>query len=104
MKILIFSVLILITVNLKSQSIQVSDLDSAIATADRLIETNPGVFFRNVESLIVSYDGLTRFERYYNGIHRDSLHHIQSQTKSIVSLLLGIAIDKGFVQSEDNPA
>jgi CubicO group peptidase (beta-lactamase class C family) len=101
MRILILSALILISLNLKSQSIQASDLDSAIATADRLIATNPRVFFRNVESLIVSYDGLTRFEKYYNGIHRDSLHHVQSQTKSIVSLLLGIAIDKGFVKSED---
>lgn len=102
MRVLILSALILITLNLKSQTIQVSDLDSAIATADRLIETNPRVFFRNVESLIVSYDGQTRFEKYYNGIRRDSLHNIQSQTKSIVSLLLGIAIDKGFVQSEED--
>ena len=101
MKILILSALILITLNLKSQTIQVSDLDSAIAIEDKLIETNPRIFFRNVESFIVSYDGVTRFEKYYNGIQKDSLHQIQSQTKSIVSLLLGIAIDKGFVQSED---
>ena len=101
MKVLILSAILLITLNLKSQTIQVSDLDSAIATADRLIETNPRIFFKNVESFIVSHDGEIRFEKYYSGIHKDSLHHIQSQTKSIVSLLLGIAIDKGFVQSED---
>lgn len=103
MKILILSALILITLNIKSQTIQVADLDSAIATADRLIETDPRIFFRNVESFIVSYDGQTRFEKFYHGINKDSLHHIQSQTKSIVSLLLGIAIDKGFVQGEDEP-
>jgi CubicO group peptidase (beta-lactamase class C family) len=44
-----------------------------------------------------------RFEKYYNGFNKDSLHLIQSQTKSIVSLLLGIAIDKGFVPSENEP-
>jgi hypothetical protein len=44
MRILVLSALILISLNLKSQSIQVSDLDSAIATADRLIETNPQGF------------------------------------------------------------
>jgi CubicO group peptidase (beta-lactamase class C family) len=92
MKVLILSVLILITLNLQSQTIQLTDLDSATATADRLIETNPRIFFKNVECFIVSYDGQTR---------KDLLHHIQSQTKSIVSLLLGIAIDKGFVQGED---
>jgi hypothetical protein len=44
MSILFLSALILITLNLKSQTIQVSDLDSAIIRADRLIETNPGAF------------------------------------------------------------
>lgn len=103
MKILILSALILITLHLKSQIIQVSDLDSAIAIADKLIETNPRAFFKNVESFIVYSEGKIRFEKYYNGIHKDSEHHIQSQTKSIVSLLLGIAIDKGFVQGENEP-
>ena len=103
MKILILSALILMTLNLKSQTLQVSDLDSAIIIADRLIETNPRVFFKNVESFIVCHDGKIRFEKYYHGIQKDSLHHIQSQTKSIVSLLLGIAIDKGFVPDENEP-
>lgn len=94
-------VLILISINLNSQYIKVADLDSVILTADRLIETNPRVFFKNVESFIVWYDGKIRFEKYYNGAEKDSLHQIQSQTKSIVSLLLGIAIDKGFVAGED---
>jgi CubicO group peptidase (beta-lactamase class C family) len=95
-------ILISISVNLNSQYIKVTDLDSVILTADRLIETNPRVFFRNVESLIVFYDGKIRFEKYYNGAEKDSLHQIQSQTKSIVSLLLGIAIDKGFVSGEND--
>ncbi|MBK7628029.1 MAG: serine hydrolase [Bacteroidales bacterium] len=94
-------VLISISVNLNSQYIKVTDIDSVILTADRLIETNPRVFFKNVESFIVWYDGKIRFEKYYNGAEEDSLHQIQSQTKSIVSLLLGIAIDKGFIADEN---
>lgn len=103
MRIFFLSMMILISLNLRSQIIKDSDLDSAILKADRLIETNPRIFFKNVESFIVYFDGKIRFEKYYNGINKDSLHLIQSQTKSIVSLLLGVAIDKGFVSSENEP-
>ncbi|OGU56466.1 MAG: hypothetical protein A2X64_03385 [Ignavibacteria bacterium GWF2_33_9] len=88
--------------NIKSQSIENIELDSVILTLDKLIENESRKFFKNVESVIVFYDGIIRFEKYYNGFHKDSLHHIQSQTKSIVSLLMGIAIDKGFVVSEND--
>jgi CubicO group peptidase (beta-lactamase class C family) len=75
-------------------------LDLAISKADSIISADNRVFFRNVESLIVYSHGEIQFEKYYNGYKKDSLHHTQSQTKSIVSLLMGIAIDKGFVKSE----
>lgn len=103
MKIIFLSMMIFISSNIKSQIINITDLDSAISKVDRLIETDSRIFFKNVESLIVFSDGKIRFEKYYNGSHKDSLHHIQSQTKSIVSLLMGIAIDKGFILSENEP-
>jgi len=78
-------------------------LDSAIMVADRIIETDNRIFFKNVESIIVFSDGELNFEKYYNGYKRDSLHLIQSQTKSIVALLMGIAIDKGFIENENVP-
>jgi CubicO group peptidase (beta-lactamase class C family) len=86
-----------------SQQQNFAKLDSAILVADKLIETDPRVFFKNVESFIVYSRGKIMFEKYYNGSGKDSLHHIQSQTKSIVALLMGIAIDKGFVKSENEP-
>ena len=86
-----------------SQQVNYVKLDSAITFADHLIETDPRAFFQNVESFIVYSQGETRFEKYYHGAGKDSLHQIQSQTKSIVSLLMGIAIDKGFVKSENEP-
>jgi len=86
-----------------SQKIEAPKLDSAIVKADRLIETDTRVFFKNVESLIVYSQDEIIFEKYYNGFHKDSLHQIQSQTKSIVALLMGIAIDKGYVKSENEP-
>lgn len=72
----------------------------SIEVADSLIEADPRDFFRNVESFTVYHLGEIKFEKYYHGTQRDSLHHIQSQTKSVVSLLLGIAIDKGFITNE----
>lgn len=101
MKKVLFFIMILISSNIKSQKIEINELDSAIFTLDRLIENDSRILFKNVESVIVFYDGNIRFEKYYNGFQKDSLNHIQSQTKSIVSLLMGIAIDKGFVLSED---
>ncbi len=69
-------------------------LDSAILAADRIISNDKRAFFKNVESLIVYSQGVIKFEKYYNDFKKDSLHMIQSQTKSVVSLLLGIAIDQ----------
>ena len=47
-------------------------------------------------------DGNVKLERYFFGAEKDSLHQVRSQTLSIVGLLLGIAIDHGFIASEEN--
>ena len=86
-----------------SQKIDNLALDSALTKSDRIISTDNRAFFKNVESLIVYSNGEIKFEKYYNGYKKDSLHHTQSQTKSIVSLLMGIAIDKGYIKSENDP-
>jgi CubicO group peptidase (beta-lactamase class C family) len=89
---------LLMVCNSFGQKIDSSELDAA-----SIITTDNRVFFKNVESIIVYSDGEIKFEKYYNGFKKDSLHQIQSQTKSIVALLMGIAIDKGFVKSENEP-
>jgi len=38
------------------------------------------------------------YEKYFNGFSKDDLIHIASVTKSIISLLVGIAIDKGYIR------
>jgi CubicO group peptidase (beta-lactamase class C family) len=83
------------------QKVVESKLYSALLKTDSLIENSPREFFKNVESLIVYNQGEIFFEKYYNGFNKDSLHHIQSQTKSVVALLMGIAIEKGFIKSEN---
>ncbi|HOW25492.1 MAG TPA: serine hydrolase [Bacteroidales bacterium] len=101
-RIYLFSIIVTISANAFSQHIEVAKLDSAITFADKLIETDPREFFKNVESFIVWSQGNIISEKYYHG-YKDTLHHTQSQTKSIVSLLMGIAIDKGFIKSENVP-
>ena len=86
-----------------SQNIDKSELANAIQKADRIIENDTRIFFKNVESVIV-YSALELiFEKYYNDSDKESLHQIQSQTKSILALLLGIAIDKGYIKCEHEP-
>ncbi len=87
----------------QTASVDSTKLDTAIMKADSIIESDNRMFFKNVESIIVFSAGKLKFEKYYNGYKGDSLHLIQSQTKSIVALLMGIAIDKGFVESENTP-
>ena len=42
-------------------------------------------------------------EEYFYGYTRDDLHQIESTTKSITSLLTGIAIDKGLISDLNGP-
>ena len=49
-------------------------------------------------SLLVSRDGELIQEHYFNGKRADDIANIKSASKSIMSALVGIAIDKGFVQ------
>ena len=57
----------------------------------------------NLQSLLVSHKGDLMYETYH--AFKDELkpQRINSITKSIVSLLVRIAIDKGYIESEDLP-
>lgn len=86
-----------------ARKFEAEKLHSAILFADSLIENDNRQSFKNVESMIIMAPGDVKFEKYYNGFEKGSLHQIQSQTKSIVSILTGIAIDKGFIKNENEP-
>lgn len=51
-------------------------------------------------SFIIIHNDKIIFESYYNGYNRDSINTSFSSVKSIVSLLIGIAIDEGYITSE----
>lgn len=58
----------------------------------------PGSF-----SLLVQRNGVLVAEEYFNGFTPDSLHDVRSVTKSVISILVGIAIEEGFIPSADEP-
>ena len=55
----------------------------------------------NICQICVLKDGKEVFSEEWNGYKKDDCTHIMSATKSIVSLLAGIAIDKGMIKSVD---
>lgn len=59
--------------------------------------------FTNIHGFLAWKDGHIIGEKYWAGWNRDRPHTLQSATKSITGLLMGIAIGEGFIQSETQP-
>ncbi len=57
--------------------------------------------YRNIAGIIVQKNGIKLYENYFNGYTADTAFHVFSVTKSIISVLIGIAIDKGYIRSID---
>jgi CubicO group peptidase (beta-lactamase class C family) len=80
--------------------------------ADRLSATSLG----SVHSVLVARGGKLAFERYFTGsdeiqghpvsnveFDAETLHDVKSVSKSVASLVCGIAIDRGLIDSVDAP-
>jgi CubicO group peptidase (beta-lactamase class C family) len=57
--------------------------------------------YTGIHSVLISKGDKLLYEHYFNGFAADSLHDSRSSFKSITSLLMGIAIDKGFIKNVD---
>jgi len=57
--------------------------------------------FEQLHFLIVSRNGVIISEEYFHNSPPDSLYDVRSVTKSVTSSLLGIALEKGFIDSVD---
>jgi CubicO group peptidase (beta-lactamase class C family) len=80
--------------------------------ADRLAASDTA----NVHAVLVARGGKLVFERYFRGADEvnnrqvgnitfaaDTLHNVKSVSKSVASLALGIAIDRGLIRSVNEP-
>ncbi len=54
----------------------------------------------HTDALLVMHDGVCVVEHYTNGMNKDSLHLVNSITKTFIGMLAGILIDEGVLDSE----
>ncbi|SHI47905.1 serine hydrolase domain-containing protein [Pseudozobellia thermophila] len=66
--------------------------------SDQLIELIRSEY-ENIAGIVVYKNGSIACEEYFHGYNEHDTIHIASVTKSIVSILLGIAIDQGHIKS-----
>lgn len=57
----------------------------------------------DLRSVLVLRDGAIVAERYYNGENADTLRDVRSAGKSITSLLVGAALDRGHISKLSDP-
>ncbi len=91
------------------------DVNLSVAKITSMMNTLSG-YDHPIHSIVIIKDGKLVFEKYYSGqdialdsefklvekeFNRDTLHCLASSTKSVTSILLGIAIDQGFIAGID---
>ncbi|AXO99043.1 serine hydrolase [Bacillus anthracis] len=64
---------------------------------DRIIKEE----YKNINGMLVVQKGNIIFEKYYNDYGPNDTFHVASVTKTIISALIGICIDKGYIKSVD---
>lgn len=57
--------------------------------------------YQNINGIVLVRNGTIAFEGYFNGTIPQEAAHVASVTKSIISALIGIAIDVGYINSVD---
>jgi CubicO group peptidase (beta-lactamase class C family) len=77
------------------------DAETIKALMQRILNGDDAV--KNIHSVLLVRNGRLALEEYFYGTHRNHMHLIQSDTKSVVSILMGIAVDKGFIKNIDQP-
>ncbi len=80
--------------NLEAQEQPISDhtFDRALANGEAM---------PRLHSLLVSRRGTLVLERYFHGTDRHDVANVKSVSKSIVSALVGIAIERGYISGVD---
>lgn len=71
--------------------------------SDKLSRLEPVIKseYSNIDGIIVVKNGYIAYERYYNGCGPEDTVHVASVTKSIISALIGIAIEERYIKNVD---
>jgi CubicO group peptidase (beta-lactamase class C family) len=81
--------------NLSPESVGIDS--NKLFSIDKEIE----VRLRGVNCFLIIRNGNIIHEKYFNGYNREYINHMCSVTKTIISALIGIAIEKKFIKSVD---
>ena len=73
------------------------------AVLNQAVSSLPAGDVHLLSSMIIMRHGKPVLEQYWGGYNKDTLHDMRSATKSITSLMTGIAIDKGMLSGVDEP-
>lgn len=57
--------------------------------------------YPDVHSLLIYHKGALLLEEYFYGFNRDQLHEMRSLTKSVISLVAGVAVDRGLLRAKE---
>lgn len=76
-------------------------LDSA--AINDLVTSLVGGEAGEIHSLLIAKDGKLVVEEYFHGYGRNDTHRLASVTKSVSSLLVGLALELGKIESVDTP-
>jgi CubicO group peptidase (beta-lactamase class C family) len=74
------------------------DLDILAGIDEIVSKEYPGI-----SGIAATRDGDIIYERYFSGFGPADRRHVSSVTKSVLSALVGIALDEGFIRSVDDP-
>ena len=72
------------------------------AEIEKAITTGPATLDK-VRAVLVNVDGETKIAHYRHGFTEDDYGHVFSVTKSVLSILIGIAIADGLIADIDQP-
>ncbi|MEL7003719.1 MAG: serine hydrolase [Bacteroidota bacterium] len=90
-----------------SQSqLQTNSLENVGLNSDLIVEMTDLIIredFKRIDGLLILKDNQLVYEEYFHGYSQEVLHNIYSSTKSITSILTGIAINEGFIDSINTP-
>uniref|UniRef100_UPI004048F512 serine hydrolase n=1 Tax=Fulvivirga sp. TaxID=1931237 RepID=UPI004048F512 len=82
---------------------QESDRSNSIeALIKSALHDNP-TMAQDIHSIVISQNGKPIYSQYFNQYTADSLNNLKSVTKSIIGLLVGIAIDEGHIPDINQP-
>ena len=70
-------------------------MDSVVLA--KAVSALPAESVHGLSSMLVNRHGKPVLEQYWNGYDKDTLHDLRSATKSITSLMMGVAIDQHLV-------